>query len=87
MVAYYFGKNPTRRTRVIDKKGYRMQPDVSIIVPIFNTEKYLEQCLDSIRRQTHENIEVICVDDGCTDGSASIIDAAASEVQRIKVIH
>ena len=64
-----------------------MQPDVSIIVPIFNTEKYLEQCLDSIRRQTHENIEVICVDDGCTDGSASIMDAAASEDKRIKVIH
>lgn len=64
-----------------------MQPDVSIIVPIFNTEKYLKQCLDSICRQTHENIEIICVDDGCTDDSPSIMDAAASKDARIKVIH
>lgn len=64
-----------------------MQPDVSIIVPIFNTEKYLEQCLNSVLNQTHSNIEIICIDDGCTDSSPCIMDCAAASDTRIKVIH
>lgn len=48
-------------------------PKISIIVPIYNTEKYLDICLKSLLCQTLKEIEIICVDDKSTDGSASII--------------
>ena len=48
-------------------------PEVSIIVPVYNEEQYLEECLESIRCQSLQDIEVICVDDGSTDGSLAII--------------
>ena len=47
---------------------------VSVIVPVYNVEKYLEECLDSIQVQTLKDIEIICVDDGSTDSSAQILD-------------
>lgn len=62
-------------------------PAVSIIIPIYNVEKYLEQCLESIRVQTLRNIEIICVDDGATDNSPAIIDAFAANDNRFKPIH
>ena len=49
-------------------------PLVSIIVPIFNVEKYLSECIDSILSQTYENIEIILIDDGSTDKSAEIFE-------------
>lgn len=64
-----------------------MNHKVSIIVPIYNTEKYLEACLDSIKNQTHKNLEIILVDDGSTDNSAKIIDAFAKSDKRVKTIH
>lgn len=64
-----------------------MRPDVSIILPIFNVERYLEQCLNSICNQTLSNIEIICVNDGSTDSSGEIIDAFASKDSRIVPIH
>lgn len=60
---------------------------ISIIVPIYNAEKYLEQCLDSIRKQTLKDIEIICVDDGSTDRSPEIIDRFAGKDRRFVVIH
>lgn len=58
---------------------------VSIIVPVFNVEKYLQDCVDSLKEQTYENIEMIFVDDGSTDGSAEICDRLASS--NILVVH
>ena len=49
-------------------------PKVSIVVPIYNVEKYLRQCLDSIVNQTLKDIEIICVDDGSKDSSPEIIE-------------
>ena len=60
---------------------------ISIIVPIYNAEKYLEQCLESIRKQTLKDIEIICVDDGSTDLSPQIMDKFKAEDNRFVVIH
>jgi glycosyltransferase involved in cell wall biosynthesis len=60
---------------------------ISVIVPLYNTEKYLTKCLDSIERQTYEQLEIIVVDDGSTDGSGAIADRYAERDGRIKVIH
>lgn len=60
---------------------------VSIITPIYNVERYLCRCLDSLIAQTYKNIEIILVDDGSTDGSASICDCYAFRDNRIKVKH
>ena len=60
---------------------------VSIIVPIYNTEKYLKACLDSIVTQTYQNLEIILIDDGSTDASGKIADDYAKKDKRIKVIH
>ena len=46
---------------------------VSVIIPIYNTEKYLAECLESIINQTLKQIEIICIDDGSSDGSAAIL--------------
>lgn len=64
-----------------------MTPDVSIILPIFNTARYLEQCLSSICEQTLDSIEIICVDDGSTDESPRIMDDFAARDPRMRVIH
>ncbi len=64
-----------------------MENLVSIIVPIFNSEKYLNECLNSIIKQTHKNVEIICVNDGSTDQSALILNKYAKKDGRIKVIN
>ena len=61
-------------------------PKVSIIVPIYNVEKYLRECLDSLINQTLEDIEIICVDDGSTDNSLAILQEYANNDSRIKII-
>ena len=58
-------------------------PIVSVIVPVHNAEKYLEQCLESILGQTLGDIEVICVNDRSTDGSAEILDGFAEKDPRL----
>lgn len=60
---------------------------VSIIIPVYNTAEYLSECIDSIRRQTLREIEIICVDDGSTDGSSDILDEYALQDDRIRIIH
>ena len=63
-----------------------MTPSISIIVPIYNTEKYLQQCLESIAAQTFGEFEVLCVNDGCTDASPTIMQSFAAKDARFKVI-
>ncbi len=64
-----------------------MQSLVSVIVPVYNTEKYLQKCIDSIVNQSYRNIEVILIDDGSTDNSASICDKFAENDNRVIVFH
>lgn len=62
------------------------EPVVSVIVPVYNVESYLPECLASIQNQTLRNIEIICVDDGSTDASLSILCQAAERDNRIQVL-
>lgn len=63
------------------------KPFISVIVPIYNVEKYLHKCIDSILNQTLKNIEIILVNDGSTDNCGKIIDEYAKKDERIIVIH
>lgn len=63
-----------------------MVPKVSVVIPIYNVEKYLRQCLDSVVNQTLKDIEIICVDDGSKDSSPQILEEYAARDPRIKII-
>ena len=64
-----------------------MQPMVSVIVPVYNIENYIEECICSILEQSYKNIELILVDDGATDSSGEICEEFAKKDGRIKVVH
>lgn len=64
-----------------------MQPLISVIVPIYKVEKYLNKCVDSIINQTYKNLEIILVDDGSPDNCPDICDDYANKDSRIKVVH
>ena len=60
---------------------------ISVIVPVYNTAPYLETCIESICRQTYENIEILLINDGSTDNSGTLCDVLAQKDHRIRVIH
>lgn len=61
--------------------------EISIIIPVYNKETYLEKCFDSIFSQDFDSFEVVAVDDGSTDGSGQVCDSVAAREQRLRVIH
>lgn len=63
------------------------EPLVSIIIPVYNVEQYLSECMESVLKQTYTNLEILLVDDGSTDSSPKICDKYASQDFRVKVIH
>ena len=64
-----------------------MSAKISVIVPVYNVENYVERCIDSILDQTYKNFELIIIDDGSTDGSGSIVDRYVDTDPRVTVIH
>ncbi len=59
---------------------------ISVIIPVYNVEKYLTECLESVINQTYENIEIICINDGSTDNSLKILQEFSKKDNRIKII-
>ncbi len=62
-------------------------PKISVIITVYNVEPYLRECLDSVVNQTFRDLEIICIDDGSTDGSSIILDEYAAKDDRFVVIH
>lgn len=60
---------------------------ISVIVPVYNVDRYLRQCLDSIVNQTYRDLDIILVNDGSTDNSGAICDEYSEKDSRIRVIH
>ena len=60
---------------------------ISVVIPVYNVEKYLRECLNSVVNQTFKNIEIICVNDGSLDNSSTILEEFVQKDSRIKVIH
>ena len=64
-----------------------MKDLVSVIIPVYNVKEYLKTCLDSVRKQSYDNLQIILVNDGSTDGSDLICDETSKNDERIVVIH
>ena len=64
-----------------------VMPKISVIIPVYNVEQYLPQCLDSLRKQTLSDLEFICINDGSVDGSLDILQAYAAEDHRFVIIN
>ncbi len=65
----------------------KYSPKVSVIIPVYNVKMYLRQCIESVIQQTYDNLEIILIDDGSTDGSAEICDEYTEIDGRIKAVH
>ena len=83
----YYNNRKSRTTikNIISNKESNF-PKVSVIIPVYNSANYLSQCLDSILNQTLKEIEIICVDDGSTDDSLSILNKYSKLDNRIKIL-
>lgn len=79
-------KPATTAPTVTRANGAPQHPTLSIIVPVYNVEDYLNACLDSLRAQTYSDIEIVCVNDGSPDGSGGILAARQSEDPRIIIV-
>lgn len=75
-----------KQTKNLQEKSAENNPLISIIIPVYNVEKYLADCLISVINQTYKNLEIICVNDGSTDGSTDILKKYQQKDSRIKVI-
>ena len=62
-------------------------PGISVIVPVYQAEKFLKDCVESVVRQSYSDWELLLIDDGCTDRSPAICDACAAEDSRVRVFH
>ena len=80
------GLSPVGPRRQYDMGG-RRTAQIAVIVPVYNNEKVVQRCIDSVLGQTYADLELILVDDGSKDGSGAICDAAAAADARVKVIH
>ena len=63
------------------------KPLVSVIIPVYNVQKYLEECVESVQNQSYTNLEIVLVDDGSTDNSGELCDALATKDTRICTLH
>ncbi len=70
-----------------NKRGILLKEKISVIVPVYNAEPYLQRCISSICNQTYRNLEIIFIDDGSTDRSGILLDNNATADERIHVIH
>jgi len=78
--------DPDTAATIIHRAKISYTPKVSVIIPVYNVEEYLRECLDSVLNQTLKEIEVICVDDGSTDNSLNILKEYANKDNRITII-
>ena len=78
--------DPDTQAEIIIQNKIDYIPKVSVIIPVYNVEEYLRECLDSVVNQTLKEIEIICVDDGSTDNSLEILKEYAQKDNRITVI-
>ena len=70
-----------------DRMSFMRDELISVVVPIYNAEKYIKRCVDSILSQTYANLQVILMDDGSTDGTPDILDSYSERDKRVTVIH
>ena len=77
---------PDTKATILVQNQIDYEPKVSVIIPVYNVEEYLRQCLDSVINQTLKEIEIICVDDGSTDSSLEILKEYAAKDHRITLI-
>ena len=62
-------------------------PAISVVIPVYNSQKYLRECIDSVLAQSFADFEVVAVDDGSSDESPAILDEYAAKDSRVKVVH